>query len=112
MSDFLVTLWTVALLYPWDFLGKNTEWVVIPSSGDLPNPEIELESSALAGGFFTIERPGKPMGHVLVAKKGLCPRQTPWGMKAINSISLCLGGWFICVGFCRWRPSLALGCLQ
>ena len=29
------------------------------SPGDLPNPGIELESSALAGGFFTTEPPGK-----------------------------------------------------
>ena len=27
--------------------------------GDLPHPGIELESPALAGGFFTTERPGK-----------------------------------------------------
>jgi len=31
-----------------------------PSPGDLPNPGIEPASLALAGGFFTIETPGKP----------------------------------------------------
>ena len=31
-----------------------------PSPEDLPNPETEPESPALAGGFFTIESPGKP----------------------------------------------------
>ena len=30
--------------------------------GDLPDPGIELESPALAGGFFTTERLGKPEG--------------------------------------------------
>ena len=32
----------------------------IPPPGDLPNPGIEPMSSALAGGFFTAEPPGKP----------------------------------------------------
>ena len=39
-------------------------WVAISFSGDHPNPGIKpmsLVSSALAGGFFTIEPPGKPM---------------------------------------------------
>ena len=31
-----------------------------PSLGDLPNPGIELMSSALVGEFFTTEPPGKP----------------------------------------------------
>ena len=31
-----------------------------PPSGDLSNPEIESESPALAGGFFTTEPYGKP----------------------------------------------------
>ena len=31
-----------------------------PLPGDLPNPGIELESPALAGGFSTTEPPGKP----------------------------------------------------
>ena len=30
-----------------------------PPPGDLPNPEIKLESPALAGSFFTTELPGK-----------------------------------------------------
>jgi len=32
----------------------------ISSPGDLPNPEIELTSPALAGRFFTTEPPEKP----------------------------------------------------
>ena len=31
-----------------------------PSPGDFPDPGIEPSSPALAGGFFTIEPPGKP----------------------------------------------------
>jgi len=37
-----------------------------PSPGDLPDPRAEPASSALAGGFFTPEPPGKPttaLGH-------------------------------------------------
>ena len=36
------------------------EWVAISSPGDLPSPEIEPRSSALAGEFFTTEPQGKP----------------------------------------------------
>jgi len=37
--------------------------------GDLPNPGIEPTSSALAGGFFTTEPPGKPYRwYILFAK--------------------------------------------
>ena len=38
------------------------QWVAMPSSGDLPEPGIELRSlvSSLAGGFFTISTTWKP----------------------------------------------------
>ena len=32
-----------------------------PSPGDIPDPEIEPMSPALAGRFFTTEPPGKPL---------------------------------------------------
>ena len=35
------------------------EWVAICFSGDLPNPEMEPASPALAGRFFTTEPPEK-----------------------------------------------------
>ena len=38
----------------------------IPFPGDLPDPGIEPESPALAGGFFTAEPPGKPLFYVVV----------------------------------------------
>ena len=36
------------------------EWVAISFSGDLPDPGIKPESSALAGRFLTTEPPGRP----------------------------------------------------
>jgi len=36
------------------------EWVAIPFSRDLLDPRIKPMPPALAGGFFTIEPPGKP----------------------------------------------------
>ena len=37
-----------------------------PTPGNLPNPEIKLTSTAMAGGFFTTDSPGKPLN------KGCC----------------------------------------
>ena len=53
----------IRFLCPWDFPGKDLEWVAIPSPGDLPDLGIEpssLTSPALAGGSFTTEPLGKP----------------------------------------------------
>ena len=36
------------------------EWILFPPPVNLPDPGIEPESPALAGGFFTTEPPGKP----------------------------------------------------
>ena len=36
------------------------EWLLFPSSEELPNLGIEFMSPTLAGGFFTTEPPGKP----------------------------------------------------
>ena len=41
-------------------LARILEWVVISSSRNLPDPEIEPLSPTLAGGFFTTEAPGMP----------------------------------------------------
>ena len=40
-----------------------------PPPGDLPNPGIEPESPALAGGFFTTEPPGKPISYYIAVEK-------------------------------------------
>ena len=43
-------------------LPKQEYWCGLPypSAGEIPDSGIELESPALAGGFFTTEPPGKP----------------------------------------------------
>ena len=41
---------------------EQEDWsgLSFPPPGDLPDPEMESVSPALAGGFFTMELPGKP----------------------------------------------------
>ena len=62
MSDSFSTPWTIA----WQALvsmgfPRKKYWsgLPFPSSGDLPDPEIEPVSPALAGRFFTTKSPGK-----------------------------------------------------
>ena len=43
--------------------------LIFPSPGDLPHPEMESESPALAGRFFTTEPPGKPTGFLQLNNK-------------------------------------------
>ena len=75
ISDSFVTPWTIAL-YPWNFSGSSVHGISqaplsmeflrqkcwsglpLPSAGDLPDPGIKLKS-ALPGGFFATEPPGK-----------------------------------------------------
>ena len=57
-----VTPWTVACQAPLSMgFSRQGYWngLPFPSPGDLPNPEIEPMSPALAGGFFITEPPGK-----------------------------------------------------
>ena len=62
-SDSCVTPWTIGLQAPLSmgFLWQE-HWsgLPFPSPGDLPDPETEPPSPALAGKFFTTEAPGKP----------------------------------------------------
>ena len=54
------------------FQARILEWVLFPPPGVLPDPGIEPkspESTALAGGFFTIEPPGKPLNRVESERK-------------------------------------------
>ena len=59
-----MTLWTVACQDPL-FTGfpRQEYWsgLSFPSPEDLPDPGIEPESPALAGRFFIMEPPGKPI---------------------------------------------------
>ena len=51
------------------FQARIQEWVSMPFSGNLPDPEIELTSlasPALAGGFFTTKPPGKPQYRIYI----------------------------------------------
>ena len=57
------TPWTVPRQAPLSMgFSRQEYWSGLPCTppGDLPDPRIELESPALAGGFFTTEPPGKP----------------------------------------------------
>ena len=66
MSDSFGTPWNVASQAPLSTgFPRQEHWheLPFPSSGDLPNPGTELESPALAGGFFTAELPGKPLNN-------------------------------------------------
>ena len=62
-------LWTVACQAPLS-LGypRQEHWTGLPfpSLGNLPDPEVEPASSALAGGFFTTELPWKPNTVILL----------------------------------------------
>ena len=67
MSDSFVVPWTAACQAPLSMGFPRQEYwsgFPFPSPGDLPDPGIELTSSAMAGGFFTLEPPGKPCGHI------------------------------------------------
>ena len=62
MSDFVIPQ-TVARQAPLSMGFPRQEYwsgLPFPSPVDLPDPGNKLVSSALAGGFFTTEPPGKP----------------------------------------------------
>ena len=69
-----VTPWTVAHQAPLSMeVFRQESWSGLPflTPGDLPDPGVEptsLESSALAGGFFTTAPPGK--SHVKWVSRG------------------------------------------
>ena len=72
--------------------------MLFPSPGDLPIPGIEpvsLASSALAGGFFTTEPPGKSIPILQLRKLRLgeasYPREAHWliGDVQLRSLSEC-----------------------
>ena len=64
MSDSFATPWTIARQASLSMgFSRQEYWsgLPFPPLGDLSDPGIELESSALAGGFFTTEPLGKPI---------------------------------------------------
>ena len=56
-AQVFINQWTISCQSPLSSK-EYWRWQPIPSSGDLPNPEIEFTSPLLAGGFFI---PGKPL---------------------------------------------------
>ena len=76
-----MTPWTVARQAPLSmgFLQATIlEWVATHSSRDLPNPEIELKSSALQADSLPSEPPGKPKNtgvHSLSLLQRIFPTQ-------------------------------------
>ena len=62
MYNFSVTPWTAAsqIFQPMGF-SRQKYWsgLLFPSPGDLPDPETEPMSLAMAGGFITTEPPEK-----------------------------------------------------
>ena len=61
MSESSVIPWMVAFQAPLSMGFPRQEYwsgLPFPSQGDLPDPEIELEFPALAGGFFTVDHQG------------------------------------------------------
>ena len=75
-----MTPWTVAHQAPLSMgLPRQEYWsgFLYPSSGDHPDPGIELMSSTLQARFFTTEPPGKTTQRVcsfklVVIKEGSC----------------------------------------
>ena len=62
-AQLFVTLWTVAYQAPPSMeFSRQEYWSGLPFSslGDLPSPEIEPMSAAMAGGFFMTEPPEEP----------------------------------------------------
>ena len=49
---------------PWNSPGQNTEWVAVPSPGDLPNPGIEPRSPAVWVDSLPAEPPGKSKSYL------------------------------------------------
>ena len=73
-----MTPWTVACSSVLVISQAQEYWsgLPFPSPGDLPDPNIEPVSPALAGGFFTIEPPGKPFIFLVTLKVSVaqsCP---------------------------------------
>ena len=67
-SNFLSTLWAVVRQAPLSMgFSRQEYWSGLPGPppGNLPNPGTEPASLELAGGFFTIETPGKPDMQIL-----------------------------------------------
>ena len=71
-AQLFVTPWTIALQAPLPIGFSRQEYLggmLFPSPGDLPNPEIEPVSPALAEGFFTTSTIWEAQATVLTNPK-------------------------------------------
>ena len=83
------TVWSVACQVPLFMRFSRQEYwsgLPFPSPGDLPDPGIELMSPILAGGFFTTEPPGKPLGYYAQWEKKKSQKDKNWMISLIWSI--------------------------
>ena len=91
----VTTPWAAACQAPLSTRSPRQEYwggLSFPPPADLPDPEIEPTSSALARGFFTTEPPGKPpfCGYpMLCLVAPLCPTLCdPWPVAYQGPLSM------------------------
>ena len=95
-------LWPARLLCLWNFSGKNNgAGLEFPPPGDLPHPEIEHASPALAGRFFTIS--ATCLGKKLLHKTPRCLTDPRVREAAFPPP---LGKYIVCLCFKQWRSVL------
>ena len=90
-----VTLWTVAHKTPLSMgFPRQKYWsgLLFPSPEDPPDPGIKPVFPALAGGFFIIEPPGKPMitGPSIHCRSSLIQELSNTVSKTEKEASLCV----------------------
>ena len=77
-----VSPWTIACRG--DSSGKNTGWVAMPSSGDLPNSGFEPMSPTLRSGSLPSEPPRKPKniraGSLSRLQENFPSQESNWGL--------------------------------
>ena len=75
------TPWTIQSM---EFSRPVLEWVAMPSSGDLPNPEIRTRSSAFEAYSLPTEPPGKPknpgVGSLFLLQWIFLTQELNWGL--------------------------------
>ena len=99
-----VTPWTVALLCPWNFLGKNTGVVCHFLLQGSSRPRDGTWVSCIAGRFLPPASPGKPMqDYNSVIMPSLCHKKE-WA--GINSVTLTLRNnvWFLLTAMLLGSP--------
>ena len=90
---------------PWKSPGQNTEWVAIPSPGDLPSPGIKPGHPALQADSLPSEPPGsqsRPGSDLALTSDKLSPLQ----LQCLQDLMLLLGlRWGTPVSCWVWFPA-------